>query len=898
MRGARLLFVADDLSAWLIGVLADAGRRRLARLALGTDSERALRQAATEAALGAAAELCPADPGRTRELAAALSQAFGKPTPGDLIKAGGTMLESLHEGISGRLAVLDEAGLELAPGTLAPALARHLIRAIVVHGAGGGPLSPLAAQLNHDATHLQGQRIENMIGQVLGDARQVVSGVGYPLPRDPRAFTGREDELGRIVDAVPAVSGAGGSVSICAIGGMPGVGKTALAVRAAWLLCCQFPGRQFFLSLHGYTPGQEPLPPMAALAALLTASGVDPRYLPADLDGRAALWRDRTAGQRTLIVLDNAADSAQVTPLLPGGDGLVLVTSRRHLGDLPGPVRFVLLDVLPPEKAAHMFARLAPRAVGERPGEVAGLVELAGHLPLAVSLLARVYQRHPSWTIADLAGETRAGMLTLAAERDSVAAAFGVSYGYLDPVRQRFFRRIGLHLGMTIDRHAAAALAGTGPGDAAAHLDALHGEGLLTEVGHRRYSMHDLIRRYARDLAATDPAPASVAAVDRLLSYYEHAAARSERLLARNAAAALPVPATPEPAALPGFDDQASALAWARAERASLLGCLGHAVRTGDHARVVALAAGTAALLRQDGPWADAISNHQTAVEAARRLPGLRPQARALADLGDMLLLTGDYPGAAVAAAEALAIHRGASDLAGQASALNTLGTARRMTGDHAGAVESLLEALTICQRTGDLSGQVSALNALGAARRISGDDCGATDALQEALDIARQVGDRRGQAYALTYLGGIRRSASDYPAAAAALDEALVISREIGDRGGEVEVLNEIGALRRACEDLSSAHACHRHALSLAREIASPWDEAHALAGIARCVLVRPDRDGTSDAVALLSRARAVFERIGAAEAASVAAELDRLIRLSLPRRTRRQGAAHIQGR
>ena len=109
-----------------------------------------------------------------------------------------------------------------------------------------------------------------------------------------------------------------------------------------------------------------------------------------------------------------------------------------------------------------MFTRLAPRAAAD-PAEVAEVVRLAGFLPLAISLLARVFARHPSWTLADLAAETRAGLLTLTAENDSIAAAFEVSYRHLDPGQQRFFRLLGLHPGTTIDSYAAAALAGTSP---------------------------------------------------------------------------------------------------------------------------------------------------------------------------------------------------------------------------------------------------------------------------------------------------------------------------------------------------------------------------------------------------------------------------------------------------
>jgi transcriptional regulator with XRE-family HTH domain len=248
------------------------------------------------------------------------------------------------------------------------------------------------------------------------------------LPRDIASFTGREPEIESILTAV---TGAGGVVDICAISGMAGIGKTALAVHAARQLADEFPDGQVFLQLHGHTPGHQPVDPADALASLLQASGVPAQSIPDGLEPRAWLWRDQLAGRRMLLVLDNAASSGQVAPLLPGdGECVVLVTSRRHLGDLPGAVTPVLLDVLPPARAAKMFTRLAPRAAG-RPGEVAEVAELAGYLPLAISLLARLFARHRSWTLADLAAETRASLLTLAAEHENVAAAFEMSYRHL-----------------------------------------------------------------------------------------------------------------------------------------------------------------------------------------------------------------------------------------------------------------------------------------------------------------------------------------------------------------------------------------------------------------------------------------------------------------------------------
>jgi hypothetical protein len=247
------------------------------------------------------------------------------------------------------------------------------------------PSVPPAGDIPDDASvQMTGtSRDTSMFTQVAGDQHIHLPPAPPPapatctLPADTAAFTGRGKELHDITAAVSAAAGAGRVVAIHAIDGMPGVGKTALAVHVGHRLADRFPDRQLFLDLHAHTAGQQPMTPEAALASLLTADGADAHHLPENLDERAALWRDRMAHKRVLLILDNAASSSQVTPLLPGSPGcLVLVTSRRYLGDLPGAVP-MLLDILPPEEAQQMFLRLAPGAATE-PTQVAELVALCG----------------------------------------------------------------------------------------------------------------------------------------------------------------------------------------------------------------------------------------------------------------------------------------------------------------------------------------------------------------------------------------------------------------------------------------------------------------------------------------------------------------------------------------
>jgi len=658
------------------------------------------------------------------------------------------------------------------------------------------------------------------------------------LPRDIAAFTGRQAELAQLMGTLASMTAGGGVVGIHAIGGMAGVGKTTFAVHAAHRLAGNFPDGQFFLPLHGHTPGRPPVDPGDALASLLLMAGVPAAQIPPGVEARMALWRGGLADRRLLLVLDDAAGSDQVLPLLPGARGsLVLVTSRRHLSALDD-ARTISLDILPPDEAAGLLVRLAGRP-GLSPADpaVRKITRLCGYLPLAIGMLARQLYHHPAWSLGGRADELSAAqdrLELMATENLSVTAAFNLSYEDLTPGQRRLFRRLGLHPGTDIDGYAAAALDGAGLATARRGLEALYDHYLLTELAHGRYRLHDLIRAHARSLAdRLDPDGDRELATARLLDYYQHTAAATDALLARQARPAAAGHATP--AAVPVLADPVQALAWVRAERASLLACLDQVTGTGQHARIIALTAGVAALLSHDGPWAEAITRHATALRAARHLGDRPGQAGALTNLADVRRLTGDVSGAARDLEEALGIHRDLGNRLGQADALTYLGDVRRATGDYPGAARDL----------------------------------------EEALGVHRDLGNRLGQANALTCLGRVRRLTGDYPGAARDLQEAMGIYRDIGERGGEAESVNEAGTLHRVCGDLAGAGSCHQQALGLARQIGSSWDEAHALAGLGRCALTAGH---TAEAADKLRQALKIFQRIGAAEAADLSRELGAL--------------------
>ena len=469
------------------------------------------------------------------------------------------------------------------------------------------------------------------------------------LPDDARELTGRDGEVRAVVRAIGRAAETGGPVVICAIDGMAGVGKTSLAVHAARRVSPQFPDGQWFMRLHAHTPGHEPVQPAAALTALLSAAGLDPSEIPDDLEAKEEKWQERTAGQRILLLFDDAASRSQVQPLLPAGGNAVLVTSRHRIEAFEG----LELDVLPTGQAVDLFARLSGR-VDSEPGATTELVTLAGRLPLAIGLLAGRLRHRPAWTVADLASElaaTRDRSATIGAADQPVSAAFDLSYSHLSPGRQQFFRRLGLHPGTDVDVYAAAALTGLDLDQARRELDELYADHLIDEPARGRYRFHDLLSDYARTLAATDRAEERAAAVGRLFDYYLHTAQAASRYLARYPLIDLPAVAA-LPLHAPEVLTTAHAATWMDAELANL-----RAVTEPRYA--ITIAAAMADFLLTTGRWDEAANLHHTALNSARRMGDVLGEATALTSLARVQRVRYEYAAATASSTRAVDMFHG-----------------------------------------------------------------------------------------------------------------------------------------------------------------------------------------------------------------------------------------------
>ncbi|MFC0432220.1 BTAD domain-containing putative transcriptional regulator [Kutzneria buriramensis] len=428
----------------------------------------------------------------------------------------GTLMLALH--LSGRQAdaldvydrgrrlMAEELGLD--PGPQLRAVQSAILNGTaeaVVSGPGSLPVdSPTREEPNEASS------VEEVAGRCL-------------LPRDTRDFSGRATELVQLVSE--AKSTLPTALVISAIDGMGGVGKTTLAVHLAHRIAQDFPDGQYFIDLHGFSLGVEPVTSEQALDTLLRACGVPVESVPADLDNRLAHWRSRMAGKRAVIILDNALDAAQIRPLLPGTPGiLVIVTSRRRLTALEGIVP-LSLDVLPIDDARTLFTQIIgeDRAAAE-PEAVATAVELCGRLPLAIRIAAARLRDRQGWLVADLVerldSQARRKRFLQTGDR-GVMSALRLSCRYLSDQQYRLFRLLGLHPGPDFDAYAAAALAGLPLDEAEVFLETLLDDNLVRQDTVGRYYFHDLVRDCANELCTgLDSEEDRRAAEGRLLSYY------------------------------------------------------------------------------------------------------------------------------------------------------------------------------------------------------------------------------------------------------------------------------------------------------------------------------------------------------------------------------------------
>ena len=375
-----------------------------------------------------------------------------------------------------------------------------------------------------------------------GTARTPQGAVPRQLPPDVADFTGRELALEWLHARMPARERGSTAVVITAAVGKAGVGKTTLAVHAAHQMRTLFPDGQLYVNLRGVEA--QALDPFDVLGRFLRALGVEGHSIPDDVDERVDLYRSLMADRHALVLLDNAADEAQVRPLLPAGAGnAVLVTSRTRLTGLAG-AEVIDLEVLPPEQAVELLGKIAGEdRIAREPAAAQVLAALCGYLPLALRIAGARLAAKPHWRLQRLAhrlAEQQRRLDELTAGDLEVRASVGLSYNGLGETEQRAFRLFGLLEVPDFASWMLAALLDVSALEAEQVADHLADAQLLDPIGddatgQLRYRFHDLVRLYARErLAAEETSATRRAALERTLQiYFGHAQAAVGQLRLR-----------------------------------------------------------------------------------------------------------------------------------------------------------------------------------------------------------------------------------------------------------------------------------------------------------------------------------------------------------------------------
>ncbi|MEU7871833.1 tetratricopeptide repeat protein [Dactylosporangium sp. NPDC049140] len=713
---------------------------------------------------------------------------------------------------------------------------------------------------------LTGQSFGGTFNQFAGDQYNIVVAAATPPPprmrtlrADIATFTGRDEQIQRILAGI-----ADGTASICALDGMPGVGKTALALRVAHRIADRYPDGQLFVDLHAHSADHQPAEPAEVLAVLLAAAGVPPEQIPAATDERAAAWRDLVAGRRMLLLLDNAADVRQIAALLPGAAScLVLVTSRQRLAGLRRDYGATLLtvDTLPVPDAVALFARVHPRPLrADEHAAAEALVRLCGRLPLAITIVAAgadAEAGHVRDLLADLesARDRLAGIdAHLEDGTVGVASAFQLSYARLGADRQAVLRLLSIAPGGDIGPPAVAALTGLPLDEAHRRLRELHTHRLLEQFGHQRYGLHDLVGRYLR--AKAEPGEGDPA-VERLLAHYQALAAlASDQLSGYSIRTGSTAP--PDAPDLLGF---AGAAAWMRAERGNLLAALRCAEERGWSERADDLTYSCVTVVNLDGPLTLGIELVERYNTAARRRGNRQNEAWALGQLGSFRSRLGDYPAARENFEAAVLIHRELGQREVEAWALHELGVVQALTGAPGTALATLEQALAIRQETGNAAGQVFTANIIRAVRLAVSREFDGDPELEQAVEGRRAAGDHAGEATALRAWGVLRRFHGDPAAAVPLFERALAVRRRLGDRLGEADLQGQLAAALSATGEHAAATAHLETALGTARELAERSVEADLLRQLGETRTGGGDHAGAAE---VLREALAIVEDLG----------------------------------
>jgi tetratricopeptide (TPR) repeat protein len=624
------------------------------------------------------------------------------------------------------------------------------------------------------------------------------------LPAEASCFVGREKEEAQLTDALtPSDRGTRRRPPVILLYGPGGVGKSALAVRVAHEVADAYPDGQLYVDLCGSTPGRQPVPPAEVLGRFLRRLGVAPDQIPPDETDASALLRSVSAGRRLLLMLDNAADKDQVTPLLPGSPACgVIVTSRHRLSSLDADQR-VRVAVLTDEDGLALLSGLTNGSAAD-PKAARAIVALSGGLPLAIRIAAGRLASRPDMSASEyvqrLADRSRR-LDELELDDLAVRACIRTSYDVLessDDATERLaahaFRMLGL---LQIPDFApgvvAAMLSAPTDGQATKAMDRLVDAQLLEPLQGVRYRPHDLVRLVAAEIAAArDGESSRDGAFQRAVSYYSAGSLLAGRLLYPGRSRAFSAPRVPNHLALPAFSGPTQARVWVGAELQSLVAILEQTILTSTDVNheTLWLSEEVWDHLHFRNEWQTARRLSDLALEVGRRRGDDAMAAWGHLALGRAEANLGDYDAATRNLECALRTTLGLKWPAGTALTLTALGVVSSWRGDPSAGLSYYAQAMELAQKHQLRAMRSMLLLNMSSSYLVLGQLSDAMNTAEQCAAVSREehslqrLGDALNNLAASYSLSGKPAKAVHYA------DEALACAREVGNLLTEREVL------------------------------------------------------------------------------------------------------------
>ncbi|MEU4354807.1 tetratricopeptide repeat protein [Streptomyces virginiae] len=695
------------------------------------------------------------------------------------------------------------------------------------------------------------------------------------LPDVADRFAGRRSELARIAQWVQAARASTETRPVVVVlYGEPGVGRTALALRAAHALRDQFRGA-CVVDMRGGSPsgepGEAPLSTREALLHLMNRLGA-PREQLLFREGASAeqqvrrlgeLYHQHLRGLPVTVLLDDAVDAAQVRMLVPErSESLVLVTAREPLelpGDLAAWVHQLPVGRLDGDEAAELVRAVAPEAAaGERAADgVASVVAVGGGLPLALRMLAPLVQGG-----AVAAADGAVGAEGAAGGADGVhpvEAALRAADARLAEPARLLLRRLPLAGRASLGGAAAAALAGVPEQAALRTLEELWEAGLIERVRGQRFRMHDAVRAYAAArLAADEDRAQVVAAHERLIRDYAQLADSVIRMVDGK------MSTRANQFGGHGFVSLDAALRWLDDESSFITAALRHSEGVDQQAVLDLLGAlCDFCLLRGDLYRLGEIDELTQAVAAGGQEQAVQ-QGRLVRSVqwrtGIAARQLGELDKARTTLTSVVDQYMEARQEAGAAMALVSLGITLHHQGNLPEAAVRIREALVL-QEPAELAGDRAwGLHALAAVERDMAHLAEATRLLETSLALHRESESVHGEAWAHFQLGQVHLRYGEVEQAEKELDLALQLYGRTRDDRGEAWALTQLGRARVVDGDPGPAVERLREALSRHREAEDARGEAWTQYYLGQALEVGGERDR---AVRELERARTMFSRM-----------------------------------